>query len=77
MFARNGVYNDCAFDIRAAEQPDGFVLHLADPEGDAVLVDFKIACAYHCCRVTETDIAVQVPSEMFKRSVFNAVLQPH
>ena len=41
MFARNGVYNDCAFDIRAAEQPDGFVLHLADPEGDAVRNVFR------------------------------------
>ena len=75
MFPCGRIDDDRTFDICTAEQTDGLVFHGTYPVRHTLIIDLKIISADHGCRITETDISVQISAEVLKRRNFDTFLQ--
>ena len=77
MLAGNRVHQHGPVNICAAEQADGLAHPGANPEGVAVLVDFKGRLVKHIGGVLETQEALQIAPKMLRRGIADALVQTH
>ena len=74
--AADGIHQHGADNVRTAEQTDGAADTRAHPVGIALLIDLKSRLIKEVGGIVETQIAVEIASEMLRRGVANTVLQP-
>ena len=74
--AGDGIHQNGALDVRAAEEADGLDDAGADPIGCARFVDLKHGLVKHHGGVVEPQVTVQVPAKVLGGGVFHALLQP-
>ena len=73
MFPCGSIHQNCPLNICTAKKTDSLCFHRAYPIRYAVVVNLKIAAADHGCGITETHITIQIPSEVFKGRILDAL----
>ena len=75
--AGDGVHQNRALDVGAAEQADGLDHPAAHPVGGALVVDFKHRLGKHHGGELEPQMAVEVAAEVLGGGVLHALVQAH